>query len=114
MEKAFTWAKGKLATVEHWCCCDYQKALSVARAISGAAAYMRTTCSAGVDCSDYSKATAPNIRSQAESECAAYSSYVPVLEKSLLTLRSYSRRDANEAGSDRSCVRHVSDGWSIP
>jgi RHS repeat-associated protein len=83
MEKAFTWAKGKLATVEHWCCCDYQKALSVARAISGAAAYMRTTCSAGVDCSDYSKATAPNIRSQAESECAAYSSYVPVLEKKL-------------------------------
>ncbi|MDD4016960.1 MAG: RHS repeat-associated core domain-containing protein [Kiritimatiellae bacterium] len=83
MDEAFTWAKEKLATVEHWCCCDYQKARSVAKAISDVASFMRATCSAGVDCSDYSKATVPNIHGQAEDECNAYNSYKPVLEKKL-------------------------------
>lgn len=72
-----------VAPIETWCCCDYSTTLAVAKAISDTAAYMRTTCSADVDCVDYSKATSADIHDQAEGECAAYQTYLPVLNSKL-------------------------------
>jgi hypothetical protein len=86
MDEAYTWAQKKLETVGKWCCCNYDRAKAAAGEIAKTARFMRTTCSAKVDCVDYSKATSTDIRNQAETECNAYNKYKTDLETKMLMI----------------------------